>query len=173
MPIITFLQSYMIKEIGGGYGFDFERISYCFKKFNKDIKDLNINKIKQKNSDNNEEIKVYNINEITGQKDEIKSRINEIEKNFNKEVINNIAERINEFTSNGKESQENNNKINIENTHAISQLCQIYFEKELDNSKGIPFLIYFFNKNKCLMNDIDYYINKKDWEKDEIEFIGN
>lgn len=170
MPIITFLQSYMVKEIGGGYGFDFDRLNYCFKKFNKDIKDLNINKIKKQNL-NNEEIRVYNINEISGQRDEITSTINEIEKNTDEEVINNIAQTINEFTSNDKESQENKNKINIENTHSISHLCQIYFEKELDNSNGIYFLIYFFNKNKSLMNDIDYYINKKDWEKDEMEFI--
>ena len=174
MPIITFLQSYMIKEIGGGYGFNFEKITYCFKKFIKDIQDLKINKIIQNNSYQIKEINAYNINEIRGQRDEITSRINEIEKNTNEEVISNIAQIINELTFNDKVSQENNNnnKINIENTQAISYLCQIYFERELDNTKGIPFLIYFFNKNKMLINDIDYYIDKKDWEKDEMEFIG-
>ena len=51
----------------------------------------------------------------------------------------------------------------------MSKICQIYFEKELDSSYGLPFMIYFFKKNESLMEDIKYYIEKKDWEKDEME----
>ena len=61
--------------------------------------------------------------------------------------------------------------VNIDNIKSIADLCQKYFEEELDETNGLPFFIYFYNKNISLMEDIKYYSKKKDWEKDEIEII--
>ena len=59
----------------------------------------------------------------------------------------------------------------IKDTRAISLLCQTYFENELDSTNGIPFIIYYFQKNQKLLDDIKFFIDKKDWEKETIEII--
>ena len=159
----------MIKEIGAGYGFDFNSVNYCFKKFDKDINNLKLDDIKEEKSSKKELMNIYKNEDIENQKDELNSTINEIWNNSNQEVIVKLVERIHELTLKGKNKISDENAFNIENTKAISKICQIYFEKELDSSYGLPFLVYNFKKNESLMKDIKYYTEKKDWEKDEME----
>jgi len=168
IPIISFLQAFMVKEIGKGYGFDFNSVNYCLKKFNKDIKKLKLDEYKniKPKKDN---IDIYKKEDIEKQKDELNSIINNIWNNSNHEVIEILINKIQQLTLKGENSILDENDFNIENTRAISKICQIYFEKELDSSYGLPFMIYFFKKNESLMEDIKYYIEKKDWEKDEME----
>ena len=118
-----------------------------------------------------EEIKRYKQEYIEKQKDQINNTINNIWNNTNKQVIDRLVTRINELTQKENINEKDENMINIENTIAISRLCQYYFEKELEESFGLPFFIYYFQKNQLLMKDIKDYINKKDWEKYEIEYI--
>ena len=48
--------------------------------------------------------------------------------------------------------------------------CVFYFEKEIRESKGLVFLINYFNALNGLLKDIDeYYIPKKDWDNFEME----
>jgi len=170
IPIISFLQAFMIKEIGAGYGFDFNSVNYCFKKFDKDINNLKLDDIKEEKSSKKELMNIYKNEDIENQKDELNSTINEIWNNSNQEVIEKLVKRIHELTLlKGKNKIADENAFNIENTKAISKICQIYFEKELDSSYGLPFLDYNFKKNESLMKDIKYYTEKKDWEKDEME----
>ena len=170
IPIISFLQAFMIKEIGAGYGFDFNSVNYCFKKFDKDINNLKLDDIKEEKSSKKELMNIYKNEDIENQKDELNSTINEIWNNSNQEVIEKLVKRIHELTLlKGKNKISDENAFNIENTKAISKICQIYFEKELDSSYGLPFLDYNFKKNESLMKDIKYYTEKKDWEKDEME----
>ena len=173
IPIISFLQAFMIKEIGAAYGFDFNTVNFCFKEFDKDIKKFKLKGLIN-NEENNkiiDEINVYNNEIIDKQRNELTSKINNIWETSNEEVIKRLVERIHELTSLGNNTQNDENKINIENTIAISSLCQNYFEKELDETNGLPFYIYYFKKNLSLMEDIKYYIGKKDWEKDEVEIL--
>ena len=174
IPIISFLQAFMIKEIGAGYGFDFNTVNYCFKKFDKDIQKLKLDEFLQKKTKKKEKGKENKINpykkeEIENQKDELNSTINNILKTSDQEVIEKLVNRIHELTLKGENKIKDENEFNIQNTKAISKICQIYFEKELDSSYGLPFFIYYFEKCKSLMEDIKYYSEKKDWEKDEME----
>ena len=184
IPITAFLQSFLIKEIGAGYGFDFSNITYCFKKFYNDINKFELNNSEIKNIFNEKEKepnKIYNKNYIEVNKDKLLSKIEEIWENSNEEVIKKLSELIIELTKyNDNNKDKDKDKINknneisdmfIENTKAISLLCQKYFEEELDSSNGIPFVIYFFKKIEMLMENIHYFEEKKDWEKDEIEII--
>ena len=176
IPKEVLLQAFMIKEIGIGYGFDFNNLNYCFRQFDKDLKNMcldNENII----TDNDENRKGYNNEEIENQRGELQSKIEEIMDNSNEEVIERLVQKIIKLTSENKEKiTNNNNEIRddmkfIKDTKAISLLCQTYFEKELDSTRGIPFIIYYFIKNQKLMDDIQFFINKKDWEKDTIEII--
>ena len=95
----------MIKEIGIGYGFDFNTVNHCFKKFDKDMKNLNLklDKFKQIN-DKKEEPKInLSKEEKQTQKDELKSTINDIwNNNSNKEVIERLVKIIDELSIKGK-----------------------------------------------------------------------
>jgi len=171
LPMISFLQAYMIKEIGGGYGFDFDSVSFCFKKFDKDIskfKELN-SIIKQRENEN--QINPNNNENIEFNRDELNLKINNMWETSDHEVIERLVKRIHEITSTINNIQRDENEVNIENIIAISNLCQKYFEEELDATNGLPFFIYYYKKNLSLMEDIKYYSEKKDWEKDEIEII--
>ena len=178
IPIISFLQAFMIKEIGAGYGFDFNSVNYSFLKFDKDINKFKLDDIKEEEKTNEKEkIKIYKKEEIEKQKDELNSTINDIWNNSNKQVIEKLVKTIHELTFKGKNALTlkgkneilDENEFNIQNIKAISLLCQKYFGEELDSSYGLTFLIYFFEKNEKLMKDIKYYTEKKDWEKDEME----
>lgn len=171
LPMISFLQAYMIKEIGGGYGFDFDSVSFCFKKFDKDIskfKELN-SIIKQRENEN--QINPNNNENIEFNRNELNLKINNMWETSDHEVIERLVKRIHEITSTINNIQRDENEVNIENIIAISNLCQKYFEEELDATNGLPFFIYYYKKNLSLMEDIKYYSEKKDWEKDEIEII--
>ena len=73
--------------------------------------------------------------------------------NSNEEVMERLVQKIIKLTSEKKEKNSNsNNEIRddmkfIKDTKAISLLCQTYFENELDSTRGIPFIIYYFIKN--------------------------
>ena len=177
IPMISFLQAFMIKEIGAGYGFDFNSVNYSFLKFYKDINKLKLKldeykeeeKVPEKKSDEEEMIKIYKKEEIEKQKEELNFRIYDIWNSSNKQVIERLVKIIHELTLKGKNEIQDENEFNIQNTKAISSLCQKYFEDELRSSCGLTFLIYYFEKNAKLMEDIKYYIDKQDWEKDELE----
>lgn len=171
MPIISFLQAYMIKEIGGGYGFDFSSVSFCFKKFDKDINKFKELNFINKENGNESQINPNNNENIQYNREELNEKINNMWKSSDHEVIERLVKRIHEITSKIDNGQRDENEVNIENIKSIADLCQKYFEEELDETDGLPFFIYYYNKNLSLMEDIKYYSKKKDWEKDEIEII--
>lgn len=173
LPIISFLQAYMIKEIGGGYGFDFSSVSFCFKKFDKDIsKFKELNFINRGNENENGNQLIPNNNEkIEVNREELNLKINNMYNTSDHEVIERLVKRIHEITSKINNKQRDEDEVNTENIIAISDLCQKYFEEELDATNGLPFFIYYYKKNVSLMEDIKYYSEKKEWEKDEIEII--
>ena len=59
--------------------------------------------------------------------------------------------------------------INQEFTNDVYKYCTFYFEKELMETEGLSFMVNYFNKLESLLEDIKYYINKKDWGKYNIE----
>ena len=168
IPILSFLQAFMVKEIGAGYGFDFENVSFCFKQFDNQIKNFKIDDFKG-GEEQKSKIEIFKIGQIERQKSELNEKIKNIWNASNSEVIERIVNRINELTN--EEGWEKDIKNDIENTKAISRICQYYFEEELDKTHGLIFFIYFFKKNLLLMEDIKYYIGKKDWGKDEVQIV--
>jgi hypothetical protein len=162
MPIISFLQAYMIKEIGGGYGFDFSSVSFCFKKFDKDINKFKELNFINKENGNESQINPNNNENIQYNREELNEKINNMWKSSDHEVIERLVKRIHEITSKIDNGQRDENEVNIENIKSIADLCQKYFEEELDETDGLPFFIYYYNKNLSLMEDIKYYSKKKD-----------
>ena len=138
--------------------------------------DKDINKFKElnfinKENENESQINPNNNENIQYNREELNEKINNMWKSSDHEVIERLVKRIHEITSKIDNGQRDENEVNIENIKSIADLCQKYFEEELDDTDGLPFFIYYYNKNLSLMEDIKYYSKKEDWEKDEIEII--
>jgi hypothetical protein len=92
IPKEVLLQAFMIKEIGIGYGFDFNNLNYCFRQFDKDLKNMcldNENII----TEEDDKSRGYNNEEIENQKNELQSKIDELFGNTNEDVIKRLADK--------------------------------------------------------------------------------
>ena len=93
---------------------------------------------------------------------------NMLEKSNNRDSILTLANLINLL----KENDNNNGEkidSNYKFTKEISSFCMNFFENELIESEGLTFMMNYFNKCESLLKDIEYYMNKKDWEEYNIE----
>ena len=121
--------------------------------------------------DNNKNDKILKTDEIIQSLDIIKDKIqNKLDKT-NKDSILNLAKTLNEIKKIiGKVQKENDLQIFNQNfTNEVYICCIKFFEKELIESEGLNFMVNYFNKCESLLKDIEYYMNKKDWGKYNIE----
>ena len=83
----------------------------------------------------------------------------------------NILNLLKENDNSNGEKLENIQSLdsNYKFTKEVSYFCINFFENELIESEGLNFMLNYFNKCESLLKDIEYYINKKDWEKFNIE----
>ena len=149
----------MVKEIGAGYGLDINILNSGTKLLMKYIKKLP-NVIPK---DNIKIDKIDDINKINIDKysENIQNKaINLLENKKNKETNIKLAKLIEEI----KTKEDNNINFTID----LYKFCIIYFEKELIESQSLCFLVNFMNKLQLIYQDLDYYINKKDWENYEM-----
>lgn len=159
IPIISVYQACMVKEIGAGYGLDINILNSGTKLLMKYIKKLP-NVIPK---DNIKIDKFDDINKINVDKysENIQNKaINLLENKKNKETNIKLAKLIEEI----KTKEDNNINFTID----LYKFCIIYFEKELIESQSLCFLVNFMNKLQLIYQDLDYYINKKDWENYEM-----
>ena len=121
--------------------------------------------------DNNKNDKILKTDEIIQSLDIIKDKIqNKLDKT-NKDSILNLAKTLNEIKKIiGKVQKENDLQVFNQNfTNEVYICCIKFFEKELIESEGLNFMVNYFNKCESLLKDIEYYMNKKDWGKYNIE----
>ena len=88
--------------------------------------------------------------------------------NSGKTVIT-LAKEINEIYK-LEGNKEGNFDDNEKFTNLVYEFCVFYFEKEIRESKGLVFLVNYFNTIQEILKDIDeYYIPRKDWDNYEME----
>ena len=91
----------------------------------------------------------------------------------NNKTVYSIADIIDRLKEMDLKKGENNND-NDENsqnklTFGLFNYCIFFFEKEIKESEGLSIMMNYFNKFLSILNDIDYYIQKKDWKNFEME----
>ena len=183
IPAISILQAVMIKETAQGYGLDINILNSGTKFLLNNINNLNLNK-KQKNqkkedsninnyNEKNSKQTIYNSKEINKVLDTIENKIRDkLEIGNNKNTILTLAKILNIIYNENLKMKPDNinqylfNKIFI---NEVSEYCKKYFERELKESKGLIFMVNYFNKCESLLQDIDFYINKKEWDDFEME----
>ena len=181
IPAISILQAFLVKETAQGYGLDINILNSGTKFLINNISN-NLNKkkgqIKEDNNEKNEKEKnqlqeMYNSKELRKSLDTIENQIkNKLEKGNNKKTILTLANLLNIiYKENFKINADTKNQylFNKNFTNEISEYCKDYFERELKESKGLIFMVNYFNKCESLLKDIEFYINKKEWEDFEME----
>ena len=172
IPALSIFQAFMVKEIAEGYGLDINVLNYGTKLLlskmhmmatsMKDIK-------KTENIYNDTIIEIFDNKVLIESFELIENKIqNMLEKSNNRDSILTLANLINLL----KENDNNNGEkidSNYKFTKEISSFCMNFFENELIESEGLTFMMNYFNKCESLLKDIEYYINKKDWEEYNIE----
>ena len=176
VPALSIFQAFMVKEIAGGYGLDINVLNAGTKFLISNIS-KNFSSFKNLKIDNNEEqefLEILGNKEISEAKNIIENKVKDkLEKGNNKESILTLAKLINflrDKNINELKNSDNKNPFHEEIfINEICSFCMIYFENELIESKGLVFMLNYFNKCESLLKDIEYYSEKKEWDKFNIE----
>lgn len=165
VPIKSIIHAYMVKEITNGYGLNNNSLNYCLKLLKRNLVEIIKNEKKQIDKNDNEN----NNKELTY--DIITKAIQDILDKSNKKLIFQISYVLNElfeivkYKNIGNIVENFNEKFIIQ----IEDYCQMFYEKEIKESEGLTFMVNYFNKLNSILNDIDYYINKENWNNYEIQ----
>ena len=168
LPAISIYQAFMVKEIGAGFGLDINILNSGTNKLVKFIGKylplMEKNELNTKKVDDFNKIDVEEFKNIIQKKAE---DILKISKN-NRDTIFSIADLLNRIMKINGNNEENNENENFAFSLSIYKYCTYFFEKEIRESNGLCFLSNYYNKLQSLMEDINYYKEKKDWENYEI-----
>ena len=167
LPAISIYQAFMVKEIGAGFGLDIDILNSGTNKLVKYIgkylpliekNELNIKK------DNFNKVDVIEFKNIIEKKAE---DIIKISKN-NRDTVFSLADLLYRIMKINGNNEENNEIENAAFSESVYKYCLYFFEKEIRESNGLCFLSNYFTKLQSLMEDINYYKDKKDWENFEL-----
>ena len=170
LPAISIYQAIMVKEIGEGFGFDIDILNPGTTKLLEFLGNyLHLIEKKQLNIDNDiNKIDVEEFKNIIQQKAQ---DILQKSKN-NRDTILSLADLLNRIMKVKGSDDKNYENQNFAFTLSIYKYCIYFFSKEIRESEGICFMTNYYNKLKSLMEeDINYYKEKKVWEKNEILII--
>ena len=169
VPALSIYQAVMVKEIGAGYGLDIDILNSGTKCLLKYIKKV-ISSLEKDKKNNKDKIDDTNINiiNIEEYKNVIGKKALELMEHSKNTVVG-LADILYELYKLEGKNEENADK-NKKFSNAVYEYCIFYFEKQINESKGLVLLINYFNNFQNILKDIDeYYIPKKDWENFEIE----
>ena len=166
IPAISIYQAVMVKEIGSGYGLDIDILNSGTNRLIKFMRALPKMEKEGKNQNKNE-INKINIEEF---KDVIQRKAKDKLKasNNDRNTVLSLADILNRIRKMNGEKKENDEKENIEFSESVYEYCKLFFEREINESQGLCFMVNYFSKLQSLMDDIKYYIEKKDWENYEM-----
>lgn len=176
IPILSIFQAFMVKEIGEGYGLDINVLNSGTKLLMNNMQNIlssiENQKIENEKDNNNKVSNILDTNEIIKSLDIIKNKVQDKLEKTNKDSILTLANLLNQIKELNKKKEKEIKELEIINqnfTDEVYNYCIQYFEKELLESKGLIFMVNYFNKCESLLEDIDYYIKKKDWGNYNIE----
>ena len=159
----------MVKEIGAGFGIDIDISNSYTTQLLKFIGNhLPLKEKKQLNT-------VNDFNKVDAEefKNIIQQKAQDILNNSknNRDTILSIADLLNRLMKMNGNNTENNENENIDFSISIYKYCIYFFSREIRESDGLCFMTNYFNKLESLIEDINYYKEKKDWGNCEILII--
>ena len=170
LPAISIYQAFMVKEIGAGFGLDIDILNSGTNKLVKFIGKylplIEKNELNTKKDDFNK-VDVIELKNIIEKKAE---NILNISKN-NRDTVFSLADLLNRIKKINGNNEDNDANENVAFSLSVYKYCIYFFEKEIKESRGLCFLSNYYNKFQSLMEDINYYREKKDWESYEMQIL--
>ena len=169
LPAISIYQAFMVKEIGAGFGIDIDISNSYTTQLLKFIGNhLPLKEKKQLNAVND-----FNKVDVEEFKNVIQQKAQDILNNSknNRDTILSMADLLNRLMKMNGNNTENNENENIDFSISVYKYCIYFFSKEIRESEGLCFMTNYFNKLESLMEDINYYKEKKDWGNCDILII--
>ena len=169
IPIISFFQAFMVKEIGEIFGYNTKEMNYGLRSYlnqiNKKFIKGNYTLEEDEKKELNKTIKI-NMNIIEKQ---IKS---EFEKS-NKDFILNLANLFKSIKEKYNKEELSDEAVNKRLTNEICFTCMGYLELQLKRTNGLIFFDHYFNICEKLLDDLKKYseMNSDNWGKKEIKII--
>ena len=169
IPIISFFQAFMVKEIGEIFGYNTKEMNYGLRSYltqiNKKFSKGNYSLAEDEKKELNRTINI-NMNIIEKQ---IKS---EFEKS-NKDFILNLAHLFKSIKEKYNKEELSDEEINKRLTNEICFTCMGYLELQLKRTNGLIFFDHYLNICEKLLNDLKKYseMSSDDWGKKEIKII--
>ena len=171
IPLISILQGYMVKEIEEGFCLNVNSLSYGLKLLQNNVTDLfKKKKLGDEKEGEKDDYDILNDDKLEDCFNIIEKKIQDFINKSNKKLIFQLGNLINKLGENLKENQiENIQNFNEVYTDFIVKFCIFFFEKEIVESEGLTFMMNYYNKLSSLLEDINYYANKEDWDSFKME----
>ena len=173
IPLISILQGFMVKEIEIGFGLNINSLNYALKSLQKNKENYFE---QQKDKNNDKENKILDNDKLNDCFDDIQKiiqdKLNKTNES-NKKLILTLSYFLYKLAEEAKRDYlEVDDKFDIKFTNIIKEFCVEYFQKEIEDSEGLIFYENYFKNLNLLLNDIDYYAEKKDWDSFKINVIN-
>ena len=171
IPMISFFQAFMVKEIGEIFGYDTKEMNYGLRSYL-----TQINKIFAKGNYTLEEDEKKELNRtININMNIIENQIKSEFQKSNKEFILNLANLFKTIKEKyNKEGLElSDEAINKRLTNEICFTCMGYLELQLKRTNGLIFFDHYLNICEKLLYDLKKYsqMSADDWGKKQIKVI--
>ena len=173
IPLISILQGFMVKEIEIGFGLNINSLNYALKSLQKNKENYFE---QQKDKNNEKENKILDNDKLNDCFDDIQKiiqdKLNKTNES-NKKLILTLSYFLYKLAEEAKRDYlEVDDKFDIKFTNIIKEFCVEYFQKEIEDSEGLIFYENYFRNLNLLLNDIDYYAEKKDWDSFKMNVIN-
>ena len=176
IPIISFLQAFMVKEIGEIFGYDTKEMNYGIKIYFSEIKKMldKEGNLLSNNEDNKDIKDIEDIKDIKEIKMDINIIENQIKSEFeksNKEFILSLAELFSNIRKTLPNEGLSEDDINRKFTNQICLSCINYLREQLLKTNGLIFWMHYLKICEKLLEDLKNLSEmdpEKDWGKKEI-----
>ena len=169
IPMISFFQAFMVKEIGEIFGYNTKEMNYGLRSYLTQInKKFNKGDYTLADDEKKELTKTINLN-MNIIENQIKS---EFEKS-NKKFILSIARLFKSIKEKYNKEELSDEAVNKRLTNEICFSCMGYLELQLKRTNGLIFFDHYFNICKKLLDDLKKYsgMTADDWGKKEMKII--
>ena len=163
-PLISIFQGYMVKLIKDGFGLNTDSLLYGITILKEESKNIFEEKKNKEIDEKQNDKKILDEGDLNQLFNEIENKLKDNLYGSNKKLIFKLAQILNKVGETLKEQQiDMNLNFNEQFTDLIVYFCEIFFEREIIESKGLSFMVNYYDKLNLLLEDIDYYSKKEDW----------
>ena len=169
IPIISFFQAFMVKEIGEIFGYDTKEMNYGVRIYLTQIH----NKFEKTNIDINKTADEKEVKRVNLNRDVIEKQIKDLFERSNQDLILNLSNLFKKIKETYDKKGLEDDIVNKNLTNEICYSCMNFLEMQLRRTNGLIFFNHYLNICEKLLLDLKNFsqMNSEDWGKKEMKVI--